>query len=144
MSDLTAPAADPATSPSGSVEDAVRAIVATSLGRPLADVSLASSLMNDLGAESLDLLDIVFCIEREFAIEITRGEMERVARGDMTDDEFAPGGLISEAGLARLRELMPEAAHRIAPGLRSREILALFTVQTFANMVHGKRHGRQG
>ncbi|MCE9572568.1 MAG: acyl carrier protein [Deltaproteobacteria bacterium] len=142
MSELAPAASDPA-APAATVEESVRAIIATSLGRPLDEVHLDSALMNDLGAESLDLLDIVFCIEREFAIEITRGEMERVARGDMTDEEFAPGGLISEAGLARLRQLMPEAAHRIAAGLRAREILSLFTVQTFANMVHGKREGRQ-
>ncbi len=125
-----------------SIEDGVRAVIATSLGKEVADVALDASLMQDLGAESLDLLDIVFGIEKEFGIEITRGEMERAARGDMTDDEFAPGGVISEAGLARLRELMPEAAARIAPGLRAREILSLFTVQTFANLVHGKRAGR--
>ena len=125
-----------------SIEDGVRAVIASSLGKEVADVALDASLMQDLGAESLDLLDIVFGIEKEFGIEITRGEMERAARGDMTDDEFAPGGVISEAGLARLRELMPEAAARIAPGLRAREILSLFTVQTFANLVHGKRAGR--
>ncbi len=125
------------------VEDTVREIVATSLGCDLDKVRLDSALMEDLGAESLDLLDIVFGIEREFGIEITRGEMERAARGTMSDDEFAPSGVISEAGLARLRELMPEAAPRIKPGLRAREILALFTVQTFANLVHGKRAGRQ-
>jgi hypothetical protein len=60
----------------------------------------------------------------------------------MTPDEFAPGGVISERGLARLRELMPEAAGRIAPGLRPSMILTLFSVQTFANMVRGKREGR--
>lgn len=124
------------------IEDGVRAVIAQSLGKDVAEVALDASLMTDLGAESLDLLDIVFGIEKEFGIEITRGEMERAARGDMTDEEFAPGGVISEAGLARLRELMPEVSGRIAPGLRAREILSLFTVQTFANMVHGKRAGR--
>ena len=122
--------------------DAVRMIVADAIGRPETDVRMASGLMSDLGAESLDFLDIVFRIEREFDIQITRGEMERASRGDMTADEFAPGGVISERGLARLRELMPEAAERIQPGLRPSTILALFTVQTFANMVIGKREGR--
>ena len=98
--------------------------------------------MGDLGAESLDFLDIVFRLERAFGIQITRGEMERAARGDMTDEEFAPAGVISEAGLARLRELMPEAAARIQPGLRPAQILSLFSVQTFANMVIGKRQGQ--
>ena len=124
------------------VDDTVRAIIADALGRDVAQVQMASNLMEELGAESLDFLDIVFRLEREFGIQITRGEMERASRGDMTADEFAPGGVISERGLARLRELMPEAADRIKPGLRPAMILSLFTVQTFANMVVGKREGR--
>ena len=125
-----------------SVEDTVRGIVAEALGRKLADVRATSNLMEDLGAESLDFLDIVFKIEQTFDIEITRGEMERAARGTMSDEEFAPGGLVSDAGLTRLRELLPEAAERIKPGLRPVQILALFSVQTFANMVHAKRAGQ--
>ena len=117
-------------------------IVAESLGRAETDVKLSSVLMSDLGAESLDFLDIVFRLEREFSIQITRGEMEKASRGDMTQEEFAPGGVLSEKGLARLRELMPEAADRIKPGLRPNMILTLFSVQTFANMVIGKRDGR--
>jgi hypothetical protein len=59
----------------------------------------------------------------------------------MSDEEFAPGGVISEAGLARLRELMPEAADRIHPGLRPAQILGLFSVQTFVHLVEAKRQG---
>ena len=124
------------------IEDTVCRIVAESLGRKHEDVKVNTVLMADLGAESLDFLDIVFRIERDFSIEITRGEMEGAARGDMTADEFAPKGIIGDAGLARLRELMPEAADRIKPGLRPSMILTLFSVQTFANMVIGKRDGR--
>ena len=125
-----------------SIDTQVRTIVAEALGKAPDDVKLESNLMEELGAESLDFLDIVFRLEREFGIQITRGEMERASRGDMTDDEFAPGGVISERGLARLRELMPEAKERIKPGLRPSTILTLFSVQTFANMVIGKREGR--
>jgi acyl carrier protein len=124
------------------IEEAVRVIVAESLGKKLDDVQIDSVLMDELGAESLDFLDIVFRLERDFSIEITRGEMERASRGDMTAEAFAPAGVISEAGLARLRELMPEAAGRIKPGLRPSTILTLFSVRTFANMVIGKRDGR--
>jgi len=124
------------------IAEATRRIVADALGRADDEVALGSILMDDLGAESLDFLDIVFRLEREFDIQITRGEMERASRGDMTADEFAPGGVISERGLARLRELMPEAKDRIQPGLRPSTILTLFSVQTFANMVIGKRDGR--
>jgi acyl carrier protein len=116
----------------------VRVLVAESLDKPLELVKLESSLMDELGAESLDMLDIVFRLERAFGIQITRGEMERAARGDMSDDEFAPAGVVSEAGLQRLRALMPEATPRIRPGLRPFQILSLFTVQTLANIVAAK------
>jgi acyl carrier protein len=124
------------------ISEATRKIVADALGRGDDEVKLGSILMSDLGAESLDFLDIVFRLEREFDIQITRGEMEKASRGDMSADEFAPGGVISDRGLARLRELMPEAQDRIQPGLRPSTILTLFSVQTFANMVIGKREGR--
>ena len=129
-----------------SIEEVVCRIVAEALDQPLAEVTPASILMADLGAESLDFLDIVFKLEQTFHIQLTRGEMERAARGDMTEDEFAPGGVLSEAGLARLRELMPEAKDRIVPGLRPRAILGLFSVQTFANIVRTKvgAEGRGG
>lgn len=124
------------------VEEVVRGLVAEALAVEPSEVKLESNLMEDLGAESLDFLDLVFRLENHFGIEITRGEMERAARGDMTDEEFAPGGVISEEGLARLRELLPESAGRITPGLRPVKILSLFSVRTFANMVVAKQQGR--
>jgi acyl carrier protein len=124
------------------VEQQVREVVAEALARDVSEVKLETILMGDLGAESLDFLDIVFKLERAFDIQITRGEMERAARGNMSDEEFAPGGIISEAGLARLRELMPEAAQRIQPGLRPAQILSLFSVGTFVNLVLAKRQGQ--
>jgi acyl carrier protein len=120
------------------IEEKVRLLVAEAVGRPAAAVTLNASLIGELGADSLSLLDLVFMLERAFAIQITRGEIEQTARGDMTDDEFAPGGVISEAGLGRLRALMPEAAARITPGLRPSQILTLFSARTFASIVIAK------
>ena len=120
------------------VAQRVRELVADALARDVSEVSIDSVLMSDLGAESLDFLDLVFKLEHEFHIQITRGEMERAARGDMSEEEFAPGGFISEAGLERLRQLMPEATARIKPGLRPGQVLSLFSVQTFVNLVRAK------
>lgn len=125
------------------LERRVCAAVAEAVALPADEVLPEHYLTDDLGAESLDYLDIVFKLEQEFDIQITRGEMERAARGDMSDDEFAPDGVISDAGLARLRELMPESADAIHAGLRPMEILGLFKVSTFANIVEGKLAGKQ-
>ncbi len=120
----------------------VRECIAEALQRDVDDVALGSNLVDDLGADSLAFLDIVFRLEQAFDIQITRGEMERAARGDMSEEDFAPNGVISNAGLERLRELMPEASSRIHPGLKPMQILTLFTTQTFVNMVDGKLNGQ--
>ena len=120
------------------IEERVCQLVADVLGRRRDEVRVTSRLMDDLGAESLDYLDIVFQLEDRFGVKITRGEMERAANGEMSDDEFAPNGVVSESGLARLRELLPEAAAQIRPGLRAAAILGLFTVETFVKIVERK------
>ena len=120
------------------IELAVRGVIAESLAIDIETVATHVSLMNELGVESLDFLDIVFKLERLYDIQITRGELEHAARGSMSEEEFAPNGVISEVGLSRLRELMPEAAERIKPGLRPVQILTLFTVQTLVRLVENK------
>ncbi len=56
--------------------DRVRACVAAALMLDADEVEVDSNLIDGLGADSLDFLDIVFRLEREFGIQITRGEME--------------------------------------------------------------------
>ncbi|MCA9539490.1 MAG: hypothetical protein KC620_11420 [Myxococcales bacterium] len=119
----------------------VRESVAEALPRPIDEVQLDDFLMDDLGADSLTLLDIVFRLEMAFDIEITRGEIEKTARGDLSEEEFAPDNIVSAAGLERLRELLPEAADRIHPGLRTAEIYTLFTPRTFLRIVERKLDG---
>lgn len=121
------------------IELAVRGVIAESLAITIDKVDPQQSLIEGMGAESLDFLDIVFKLERLYNIQITRGELESAARGSMTDEEFAPNGIISEIGLSRLRELMPEAADRIVSGLRPAHILSLFSVQTLVRLVQNKQ-----
>ena len=67
-----------------------------------------STLQGDLGAESIDFLDIVFRLEREFGIKIDRNELfpESIFAGDPS---FVQNGVVSAKGLAELRSKMPYA-----------------------------------
>lgn len=121
----------------GAMTAVVREAAADAIGVELAQIDADTNLF-EAGAQSLEFLDIVFKLEQHYGIEITRGEMERAARGDMDEEAFAPDGVLSEAGLERLRALMPEAADRVKPGLRTGQILSLFTVQTFVRIVERK------
>src|SRR5438128_8915049 len=72
------------------------------------DIKPQSTLQGDLGAESIDFLDIVFRLEREFGIKIPRGELfpESIFQDD---PEFVQDGKLTPKGLAELKERMPFA-----------------------------------
>ncbi|HEY7311322.1 MAG TPA: acyl carrier protein, partial [Gemmataceae bacterium] len=72
------------------------------------DIKPTSTLQGDLGAESIDFLDIVFRLEREFGIKIPRGELfpESIFQGD---PELVQDGRVTEKGLEELRSKMPFA-----------------------------------
>jgi len=72
------------------------------------EIELSSTLQGDLGAESIDFLDIVFRLEREFGIKIPRGELfpESIFQGD---PEFVQDGKITTKGLNELKARMPYA-----------------------------------
>jgi acyl carrier protein len=103
-----------------------------------------ANLMNDLGAESIDFLDIVFRLEKAFGIKLPKGDIEAKARGGLADGEFEAQGVLQEKGLARLKAMMPEiAADKFKAGLRVKDIASLFTVATFERMVLEKLEGDQ-
>ena len=72
------------------------------------EIKPTSTLQGDLGAESIDFLDIVFRLEREFGIKIPRGELfpESVFQGD---PDFVQDGKVTPKGLEELRTRMPFA-----------------------------------
>ena len=72
------------------------------------EVRPAATLQGDLGAESIDFLDIVFRLEREFGIKIPRGELfpESIFQGD---PDFVQDGKVTDSGMAELRSRMPYA-----------------------------------
>src|SRR5438309_763219 len=102
------------------------------------EVTPGATLQGDLGAESIDFLDIVFRLEREFGVKIPRGELfpESIFQGD---PEFVQDGKLTPKGLAELKERMPFAdlskfeQNPDFEGLRD-----LFTVEMITKYIQGK------
>jgi acyl carrier protein len=118
------------------VRDGVVHMVAEALVRQNDEVHLDSRLIDDLGAESIDFLDIVFRLEQLFCIEIPRGKIIEDARGSLSEDEFARDGFLTPEGLARLHDYLDEVpADRFPQRLRVAEVPRLFTVETFCKVV---------
>ncbi len=116
--------------------ETVREIVAESLYIEKDEVTLNATLMKDLGAESIDFLDIMFRLEKSFGIKLPRGEIEKRTKEDLTEEEFAIAGVLQPKGLQRLAEVMPEIDRSlIKEGLKLRDIPTLYTVGTFVKLV---------
>lgn len=113
----------------------VRSCFAEALGLDEDEVAYDSRVIDDLGAESLDLLDIVYRLERAFDIRIPRGGIERAAR-DGVDGEYEVNGILTDLARERLAEAMPEVPpEEFRPGLKVSEIPLLFRVGTFYRLV---------
>lgn len=95
------------------------------------EISLYTKLIEELGAESIDLLDILSRLERRFNIKIDSGEeVEASIRAMLSPEEMETGVLPPEV-LKKLPQLMPEinpAAFK--PGLKLNDLPMLFTVDT--------------
>jgi acyl carrier protein len=119
-----------------SVYPKVREIIADVLVIDEEKISLQSRLIADLGAESIDFLDLVFQLEKEFGIKIPRGQLEKNARGDLTADEFEKGGVLTANGLTALKNYLSEVpADYFKANMKVNEIPMLFTVETFCKLI---------
>ena len=124
-----------------SVYPKIREIIADVLVIDEDEVSLNSRLIADLGAESIDFLDLVFQLEKEFSIKIPRGQLEKNARGDLAEDEFEKGGLLTSKGMQALKNYLNEVpSDHFKANLKVNEIPMLFTVETFCKLVVNAVH----
>jgi len=85
----------------------IRDALEEALGVEQEEVTPEATLVGDLGAESIDFLDIVFRLEKAFEIKIPRGEL--FPEDVLTNAEYVADGRVTEAGLAELRARMPFA-----------------------------------
>ena len=110
--------------------------MADALGCDVDDIKPDVSLIEGLDAESIDFLDMVFRLERAFKVKIPRGKIVENARGDLPESEFEQNGIVTEKGLAQLREYLSEVpAERFKTPMKVADIPRLFTPTTFCKLV---------
>ena len=96
------------------------------------------TLVHDLDIDSIDMLEIVFEMERTFAISIKFGELESYAR-EVTDGPFEIDSVITEQGLETLKDLMPEIPReKFSPGMSVEAIPMLMTVGSLCRIAEHK------
>ncbi len=115
----------------------VREALVEALGVDDDEVTPDAKLVSDLGAESIDFLDIVFRLEKAFDIKIPRGDL--FPENILTDPQYIEDGKFTEAGLKELRERMPFAdLDEFSQDPRREVFQDLFTVDTICKYVGTK------
>jgi acyl carrier protein len=83
----------------------VQTALVDALGVDDDEVTPEATMVGDLGAESIDFLDIVFRLEKAFGIKIPRSEL--FPEDVLSSTEFVVDGKLNDAGIAALKERMP-------------------------------------
>ena len=116
----------------------VQEVLVDALGVDDDEVMAEATLMGDLGAESIDFLDIVFRLEKAFEMKIPREELFP-AESLMNNTEFVNNGKLTDTGLAELKNKMPYielGAFEKNPDIN--KLGDLFTVNTIVSYIDSK------
>ena len=116
----------------------VKEVLVDALGLDDDEVTPEATLMGDLGAESIDFLDIIFRLEKAFDIKVPREELFP-AEALLNNPEYVSDGKLTEKGLAVLKEKMPHtdlAEFEKDPDVN--KIADLFTVNAIVNFIESK------
>ena len=125
------------------VFEKVRETLVDALGVDEDEVTPEATLTGDLGAESIDFLDIVFRLEKAFDIKIPRGEL--FPDNILNNPEFVQDGKLTDAGLAQLKERMPHADFSdFEQDPDVNKLPDLFTVKTIVNYISSKLDAKDG
>lgn len=118
----------------------VQEVLEDALGVDEDEITPKAALGADLGAESIDYLDISFRLEKAFGIKIEQGEM--IPESALQNPDYVQDGKITDPGLAKLKELMPYADFTALEEDRSvTRVVDVFTVDALVNFVEMKLQG---
>ncbi|MCD4831852.1 MAG: acyl carrier protein [Anaerohalosphaeraceae bacterium] len=116
----------------------IQEVLIDALGVDDDEVTPEATLMGDLGAESIDFLDIVFRMEKSFDLKIPREELFP-AEALMGSEEYVKDGKLTEKGLQELRDKMPHSdISRFEADPDVNKIGDLFTVDALVNFVDAR------
>ena len=116
----------------------VREAVTEALGLEEDEVTPGATLLDELGAESIDLLDMLFRLERTTGVKIQAADLASYVQGGISDEEFGDeaADVITPAGMAQLKKVMPQLGAMDLDGRLSPEkVMSYFTVQNLVDMV---------
>ncbi len=114
-----------------------REAVASAMGLEVSEVAATATLFGNLGVESIDILDILFRVDRVLGTKTDASDLDAYMQGGIRDDDFASDDdFITDEGLTYLKSIMPQIDVEEQRGrLKANDVLSLFSVENLADML---------
>lgn len=119
------------------IQDKVAKCIADSLMKPLDVVTPKASIMYDLGADSLDLLDIIFALEKEFNIQLKGSELDTLLKVDFLNN-LNQGMYLKPEDLSKFIGIVPELKDLNPHEVKPRDIFQGLNVSLIATIISNK------
>jgi acyl carrier protein len=119
------------------IEAEVRACIAESLAIEPKDVLTTSRLVDDLGADSLDFVDILFSLEKRLGLRLRSVSVDAFLRAEFAESDLVEGRFVPQAKLEPLLQWLPALAQADdASHITPAQVYSYITVETFVRIAH--------
>ena len=111
-------------------------IIENSTGKPKDSIKMEDTLFEELGVDSIDLVDILFELETLYGVELKVSDIEQRIRVELGDVPYEIDGIITSEGLEAIRKHMSEVdPASIKEGLTVNRLIQLFSVHSLCKIV---------
>ncbi|MDR3054308.1 MAG: acyl carrier protein [Zoogloeaceae bacterium] len=115
--------------------------IRTTLGKDLPDIRESDRFVTELGADSLDFLDLIFSLEQKFNVSVNPRDLERRVQERLGEKPMLVDECYTAEAVAAFREAMPEVPEEeLFPDMPARQLPLCFRVKTFMNLIAYARH----
>ena len=121
----------------------LRTMIAESLAIDEAQIAIESRLIDEVGADSLDFVDLMFAIEKEFGVTLREADLNFLTKLDFSSPAVMKDGFVTAETIATIAPLLPALnsvpdRDRVTP----RQLFSLLTVETLCLMIARRREGQ--
>ena len=118
------------------IAERLRPLLADSLAISADAITMQSRLIDDLGADSLDFVDLIFAIEKSFGARIREADLAVLTRLDFASPEVMREGFLTPAALERVAPFLPELASVADPSrVTPAQLFSMLTVESLCIMI---------
>ena len=120
----------------GAILATIGEMLADSLAVDAATIGAESRLIDDLGMDSLDFVELVFSLERRFGVKMRSAELDALLRAEFEPGQLVDGKFLAPAELDRFAEWLPGIA--AAPDralVEPSHLYGYITVESLARLV---------